>query len=54
MSSYARLAQLPPPKAAQMDVGSWVRRAVAMETRLDVRVAMIASEFRLYIPFCPP
>jgi two-component system nitrogen regulation sensor histidine kinase NtrY len=38
MSSYARLAQLPPPKVAHMDVGSWVRRAVAMETRLDVHI----------------
>ncbi|HZS60047.1 MAG TPA: ATP-binding protein [Gemmatimonadaceae bacterium] len=38
MSSYARLAQLPPPKVAQMDVGAWVRRAVAMETRVPVTV----------------
>jgi PAS domain S-box-containing protein len=39
MSSYARLAQLPPPKAAQMDVGAWVRRAAALETRIQVQVA---------------
>jgi signal transduction histidine kinase len=39
MSSYARLAQLPPPKVAQVDVGAWVRRATAMETRLAVSVA---------------
>jgi two-component system nitrogen regulation sensor histidine kinase NtrY len=39
MSSYARLAQLPPPKVAQVDVGAWVRRATAMETRLAVNVS---------------
>ncbi len=39
MSSYARLAQLPPPKTAQMDVASWVRRAAALETRIQVQVA---------------
>jgi nitrogen fixation/metabolism regulation signal transduction histidine kinase len=39
MSSYARLAQLPPPKVGQVDVGAWVRRATAMETRLAVSVA---------------
>jgi two-component system, NtrC family, nitrogen regulation sensor histidine kinase NtrY len=39
MSSYARLAQLPPPKVAQVDVGAWVRRTAALEQRLPVRVA---------------
>ena len=43
MSSYARLAQLPAPKTTQMDVGAWVRRAVAMETRVQVAVADGAS-----------
>jgi signal transduction histidine kinase len=43
MSSYARLAQLPPPKTNQMDVGAWVRRAVALETRVQVTVADGAS-----------
>jgi two-component system, NtrC family, nitrogen regulation sensor histidine kinase NtrY len=43
MSSYARLAQLPPPKAAQVDVGAWVRRAAALETRIPVNVAEGAS-----------
>ena len=38
MSSYARLARLPPPEPAPMDVGAWVRRAAALEPRLAVRV----------------
>jgi two-component system, NtrC family, nitrogen regulation sensor histidine kinase NtrY len=39
MSSYARLAQLPPPKAAVIEVSAWVRRAAALETRLSVNVS---------------
>ncbi|HEX7243548.1 MAG TPA: ATP-binding protein [Longimicrobiaceae bacterium] len=39
MSSYARLARLPPPERAPLDVGGWVRRVAALETRLRVRVA---------------
>ncbi|HEV2147306.1 MAG TPA: ATP-binding protein [Longimicrobiaceae bacterium] len=38
MSSYARLARLPPPERAPVDVGAWVRRVAALETRLPVRV----------------
>lgn len=38
MSSYARLAQLPPPRAAVVDVAAWVRRTAAIETRLDVAI----------------
>ncbi|HLL47101.1 MAG TPA: HAMP domain-containing sensor histidine kinase, partial [Longimicrobiaceae bacterium] len=38
MSSYARLARLPPPEPAPMDVGAWVRRAATLEPRLPVRV----------------
>jgi two-component system nitrogen regulation sensor histidine kinase NtrY len=39
MSAYARLARLPAPQRAPLDVGTWVRRIAALETRLPVRVA---------------
>ena len=38
MSSYARLARLPTPRLAPVDVGTWVRRVAALETRLPVAV----------------
>lgn len=38
MSSYARLARLPKPCLASVDVGEWVRRVVSLETRLPVFV----------------
>lgn len=38
MSSYARLARLPPPKLGAMEVEPWVRRVAALETRLPVEV----------------
>jgi nitrogen fixation/metabolism regulation signal transduction histidine kinase len=38
MSAYARLAKLPPPHRAPVDVGAWVHRVVALETRLPVTV----------------
>ena len=38
MASYARLAKLPPPTLAPLDVGDWVRRAIHLETRLPVRL----------------
>jgi len=38
MASYARLARLPPPRLRAVDVGSWVRRVVALERRLPVAV----------------
>ncbi len=38
MSSYARLARLPPPKPDDVDVGDHVRRVAELETRLPVRV----------------
>ena len=38
MSAYARLARLPAPQRAPVDIGSWVRRVAALETRLPVRV----------------
>ncbi|MEJ2009218.1 MAG: ATP-binding protein [Acidobacteriota bacterium] len=36
--AYATLAKLPKPKLRSVDVGTWVRRVVAMETRLPVRL----------------
>jgi len=38
MSAYARLAKLPAPHKAPLDMGTWVRRVAALETRLPVRV----------------
>jgi len=38
MASYARLAKLPPPVLAPLDVGDWVRRAIQLESRLPVRL----------------
>ena len=38
MSSYARLAKLPAPNRAALDVATWVRRTAALETRLPVIV----------------
>jgi nitrogen fixation/metabolism regulation signal transduction histidine kinase len=38
MSAYARLAKLPPPNKAPLDVAGWVRRVTALETRLPVAV----------------
>ena len=38
MSAYARLAKLPAPNRAPVDVGEWVNRVAALETRLPVRV----------------
>ncbi len=38
MSSYARLAKLPPPNRAPVDVDAWVRRAAALETRVPVEM----------------
>ncbi|HYX41082.1 MAG TPA: ATP-binding protein [Pyrinomonadaceae bacterium] len=38
MQAYAHLARLPPPQFKPLDVGAWVRRVVALETRLKVSV----------------
>jgi two-component system nitrogen regulation sensor histidine kinase NtrY len=38
MSSYARLARLPTPDLAPLDVAEWVRRVAALETRLPIDV----------------
>jgi nitrogen fixation/metabolism regulation signal transduction histidine kinase len=37
-ASYARLARLPPPRLAPLDIGALVRRAAGLETRLPVVV----------------
>jgi signal transduction histidine kinase len=37
MEGYSRLAQLPPPRRQPLDVGTWMRRVVRLETRLQVR-----------------
>jgi PAS domain S-box-containing protein len=38
MSAYAKLARLPSPQPAPMDVESWVRQVARLETRLDVKI----------------
>ncbi|MGH7448640.1 MAG: sensor histidine kinase [Longimicrobiales bacterium] len=38
MASYARLARLPAPRRAPLQVADWVRRVVALETRMDVHI----------------
>jgi len=38
MSAYARLARLPAPHRLPLDVGTWVRRVAALETRMPVDV----------------
>jgi nitrogen fixation/metabolism regulation signal transduction histidine kinase len=38
MSSYAKLAKLPPPEFRQFEVMPWIRRVVALETRLPVEL----------------
>jgi nitrogen fixation/metabolism regulation signal transduction histidine kinase len=39
MGAYARLARLPRPKLAAVDVGAWVRRVAELEPRLPVTLA---------------
>ena len=38
MTSYARLARLPPPQLAPVEVAQWVRRVAALEGRLPISV----------------
>lgn len=38
LSAYARLAKLPPPRLGPLELEPWVRRVVALETRLPVEV----------------
>jgi two-component system nitrogen regulation sensor histidine kinase NtrY len=38
MTSYARLARLPPPRPGVVDVGAWLHRVVELEKRLPVQL----------------
>src|SRR5262249_42934958 len=38
MNAYAKLAKLPHPNMQSMDVGSWVRQVVGLETRMKVEL----------------
>jgi signal transduction histidine kinase len=38
MSAYARLARLPAPVPAPVDVGGWVRQVARLETRIEVEI----------------
>jgi nitrogen fixation/metabolism regulation signal transduction histidine kinase len=38
MQSYAKLVRLPPPRIERVDVGDWIRRTAALETRTKVIV----------------
>jgi PAS domain S-box-containing protein len=39
MGAYARLARLPQPSFVAVEVGTWVRRVAALETRLPVEIS---------------
>ncbi len=38
MTSYTRLARLPPPDRRALDVAGWVRRVAALEPRVPIRI----------------
>lgn len=38
MEAYARLARLPPPRKASMEIGPWIQRVAALETRMKIAV----------------
>jgi signal transduction histidine kinase len=38
IGAYARLAKLPRPRLAPLEIGHWIRRVVGLETRLHVAV----------------
>jgi two-component system nitrogen regulation sensor histidine kinase NtrY len=38
MTSYARLAKLPPPRPGSLEIATWLRRVVDLEKRIPVRV----------------
>jgi signal transduction histidine kinase len=40
MTSYARLARLPPPRLGPVEVSAWVRRVVDLEKRIPVQLAV--------------
>ncbi|HEX4561741.1 MAG TPA: ATP-binding protein, partial [Gemmatimonadales bacterium] len=39
LSAYTRLARLPPPKLANVDVPAWIQRVARLETRVAVEIA---------------
>jgi two-component system, NtrC family, nitrogen regulation sensor histidine kinase NtrY len=39
LAAYARLAKLPPPRLAEVEVAGWVERVVRLEMRLRVKLA---------------
>ncbi len=39
LASYTKLAKLPPPKFARVDVAQWVQRVTRLESRLAVEIA---------------
>lgn len=38
MGAFTQLARLPPPRVEKVEVGEWIKRAAALETRLPVAV----------------
>jgi signal transduction histidine kinase len=38
MNAYAKLARMPEPKMAPLDVSAWIKRVMAIETRLPVEL----------------
>jgi nitrogen fixation/metabolism regulation signal transduction histidine kinase len=38
MEAYSRLAKLPHPRMAELDVSSWVRRVAGLDTRVEVTI----------------
>jgi signal transduction histidine kinase len=38
MDAYSKLARLPPPRLQPLNVGTWIRQAAALETRMKVEV----------------
>jgi two-component system nitrogen regulation sensor histidine kinase NtrY len=38
MSAYARLARLPSPRLQAVDVGTWIRRVIGLEPRLQIQL----------------
>jgi len=38
MEAYARLARLPKPTPRTVDIGTWIRRVVELESRLEVEL----------------
>ncbi len=48
LASYARLTRLPPPDPRPVDVGAWVRRAVALEARMPIAIRPGPTDIALH------